>query len=58
MTLRLKLLWCDLFHGGGTIKRDHYGRINWQCSKCGRWSIPVDKQTENQITDRSIAAKP
>jgi len=26
------LKWFDLFHGGGTVKRDAYGRINWQCS--------------------------
>lgn len=31
-------LWCAWTHGGGQIKRDDQGRINWQCNKCGRWS--------------------
>ena len=34
--------WCSWFHGGGQIKRDCYDRINWQCSKCGRWCDPVE----------------
>ena len=48
--------WCYSFHGGD-IKRDCYGRINWQCRSCGRWGEPVDKQTERLITDRAIEAK-
>ena len=55
--MKLNTLWCDLFHGGGQIKRDCYDRINWQCSKCLRWSDPVDKQTERLITEAAIDAK-
>ena len=36
--------WCSWFHGGGEIKRDCYDRINWQCSKCGRWADPVEEK--------------
>lgn len=50
----LKEKWCDWFHGGGHIKRDCYGRINWQCDRCGRWGAPVDKQTEALIIERDI----
>ena len=49
--------WCSWFHGGGEIKRDCYDRINWQCSKCGRWADPVDKQTERLSTDAAIKEK-
>ena len=49
--------WCSWFHGGGTIKRDCYDRINWQCSKCKRWADPVDKQTKRLITERAIKEK-
>ena len=39
MTDWIAKLWCGWFHGGGQIKRHYYtDRINWQCSKCGRWS--------------------
>ena len=54
---KLNTLWCDLFHGGGQIKRDDDGRINWQCNKCLRWSDPVDTMTERLITDAAIKAK-
>ena len=47
--------WCSWFHGGGEIKRDCYDRINWQCVKCGRWSTPVDKQTERVMMERQLA---
>lgn len=43
--------WCSLFHGGGDIKRDSIGNINWQCRKCGRWSIPVPKHIEALLLD-------
>lgn len=55
MTDWLKEKWCGLFHGGNTILRDCYERINWQCVSCGRWSIPVDKQTEKLMTEAAIA---
>ena len=55
MTDWLKGKWCSLFHGGGAILRDCYGRINWQCVTCGRWSTPVDKQTEKLMTEAAIA---
>lgn len=38
---------CQWLHGGGDIKRDEQGRINWQCRRCGRWSshpVPRDKE--------------
>ena len=40
MTIKatLKRWWCNWTHGGGAITRDPEGRINWKCSKCGRWS--------------------
>ena len=41
---QLKALWCELFHGGGTVKHDSLDRINWQCGKCGRWCYPVSEQ--------------
>jgi len=52
----LSTKWCSWFHGG-RIKRDCYGRINWQCDKCGRWGEPVDKQTERLIVDAEIRAR-
>lgn len=55
--MKLSTLWCSWLHGGGKIKRDCYDRINWQCSKCGRWCIPVDKQTERLITEAASEAK-
>lgn len=54
--MNLRTLWCDIFHRGGEIKRDCYDRINWQCSKCRRWAIPVDLQTERLMTDKAIRA--
>jgi hypothetical protein len=39
--------WCDWTHGGGVIRRDEQGRINWQCGRCGRWSpnpVPLDDE--------------
>jgi hypothetical protein len=50
----LKSKWCDWFHGGGLIKRDHLGRINWQCSKCGRWAEPVEVEEERATTDSEL----
>jgi hypothetical protein len=50
-------LWCSWFHGGGEIKRDRYDRINWQCCTCGRWSDPIDSQTERLLIDSDIEAK-
>jgi len=44
------------FHDGD-IKRDCYGRINWQCRDCGRWGEPVDAQTERLMIERDVAAK-
>ena len=47
MTEWLTKQWCSWFHGGGQIKRDCYDRINWQCSKCGRWCAPVEFKEKN-----------
>jgi hypothetical protein len=44
----LRRVWCDWTHGGGDIKRDRIGRINWQCRKCGRWGTPVSAAEERQ----------
>lgn len=50
-------IWCGLTHGGGRIKRDEQGRINWQCDKCGRWSrYPVTHQEESSMTNAAIDA--
>lgn len=46
--------WCAWTHGGGIIKRDDQGRINWQCSKCGRWAEPVPLRDEADMIDRDI----
>jgi hypothetical protein len=48
---------CDWFHGGGHIKRDAEGRINWQCHHCGRWATPVDHESEAAIVRRDIAER-
>lgn len=56
MTL-IKEFWCSWAHGGGNIKRDSQGRINWQCRKCGRWAAPVPLEQEKRMTDRAIQAK-
>jgi hypothetical protein len=45
---------CDWFHAGGDIKRDCYGRINWQCRSGYRWGEPVDPQTELLMTAANI----
>lgn len=45
---------CDWFRAGGDIKRDCYGRINWQCRSCYRWAEPVDPQTELLMTAAHI----
>jgi hypothetical protein len=50
----LKVQWCDWFHGGGQIKRDEHGRINWQCDKCGRWADSVEVEEERKMTDSYI----
>ena len=45
---------CTYFHGGGRIKRDDFGRINWQCDKCGRWGDPVPLKDESRQIDADI----
>ena len=53
---RLREFWCEWTHGGGRIDRDELGRINWRCSKCGRWSrFPVPLKDERSMTDAAIA---
>ena len=53
----IKEMWCDLFHGGGTIERDSLGRINWQCKKCGSWSrYPIPLDVEKEVVDHDIAS--
>lgn len=48
-------LWCELTHGGGKIERDEQGRINWQCSTCGRWSrYPVELDAEWKTTNAAM----
>lgn len=51
---KIKSLWCGWTHGGGRIKRDDQGRINWQCDKCGRWADPVPLETERRVVDTDI----
>jgi hypothetical protein len=51
----LKKNMCAYFHGGGRIKRDAVGRINWQCDKCGRWADPVPLEEEEKIIEMHIA---
>jgi hypothetical protein len=46
---------CDWTHGGGQVKRDAGGRINWQCSKCGAWADPVSPEDERASTDQAIS---
>lgn len=48
---------CDWFHGGGHIKRDAEGNINWQCARCGRWATPVDHDSEAAVVQREIAER-
>ena len=53
----LSTLWCDWTHGGGRIERDHLGRINWRCAKCGRWSdSPVSRVDEDATVLRDLEA--
>ena len=47
----IKRIWCSWMHGGGTVKRDPLGRINWQCAKCGRWCDPVIKRSEKHMNE-------
>lgn len=49
---------CDWFHGGGHVKRDASGRINWQCDRCGRWADPVSEDDERVVVRRAIAERP
>lgn len=50
-------VWCNWLHGGGHIHRDEQGRLNWRCSKCGRWSAnPVLLPEERHATGQSVAA--
>jgi hypothetical protein len=48
----LKIKWCSWFHGGGDIKHDPSGKINWQCRKCGRWCDPVSSNPNSKSTDK------
>ena len=45
----LKQVLCSWTHGGGHIKRDSQGRINWQCQKCGRWADPVTADVHETV---------
>lgn len=47
--------WCSWTHGGGKIKRYSMDRINWQCSKCGRWSDPVSHADEARQVAAALA---
>lgn len=54
----LNRLLCDWTHGGGDIKRNAHGQINWQRRKCGRWSdSPVPLEQERRQADAAIEAK-
>ena len=47
--------WCELIHGGGRIKRDPQGRINWQCDVCGRWSdYPISLEEEEETYNQAM----
>ena len=50
----LKQVLCSWTHGGGHIKRDLQGRINWQCQKCGRWADSVPLEQEQRMTTQAI----
>jgi hypothetical protein len=52
----LKQVWCSWTHGGGVIKRDHLDRINWQCSKCGRWADAVSLEDECKVVEAHMKA--
>lgn len=45
---------CGWLHGGGDIKRDDSGRINWRCRKCGGWADPIPLATENAAIDAAM----
>lgn len=48
--------WCAWVHVGGDVRRDHNGRINWQCRQCGRWSDePITPEDENWVLDNELA---
>lgn len=54
----IKKQWCAWTHGGGRIDRDPAGRINWQCSRCGRWSdYPVSRHDERRVIDSALIAQ-
>ena len=48
------IFWCSFWHGGGDIKRDEQGRINWQCRKCGRWSDPIEIADEDAVINKAL----
>ena len=48
---------CSWLHGGGDIKRDSQGRINWQCRKCGRWSDAIPIADENYLVEKELKRK-
>lgn len=47
----LRKRWCELAHGGGRIQHDPQGRVNWRCSRCGRWADPVPTDELQRIVD-------
>ncbi|MFG6660081.1 hypothetical protein [Sulfitobacter sp. 915] len=51
---RIKRAWCERFHAGGYVCRDHLGRINWKCDTCGRLSNPVTHEDERRVVDAKI----
>ena len=51
-----RVFWCSFLHGGGYIKRDEQGQINWQCLKCGRWAQPVEIADEIAMTNKALEA--
>lgn len=55
--MTIKELWCSWFHGGGHIKRNPKGEIDWQCAKCGRWAGGVPLKAEEYLIDKDIKAK-
>ena len=58
MNIFSKPWWCSWTHGGGDIKRDEQGRINWQCRKCKRWADnPVTLTDEEDLINNAIKGK-
>jgi len=48
--------WCRWTHGGGRVERDEQGRLNWRCTKCGRWGdYPVSLKDEWQLIGQTVA---